>query len=324
MTATEASALTNEASHRRVADMPEPANFFPQPERIDVNRIQTAAGIPATRILGVPVSTINISVAVSTILAWVDKRTSQYICVRDVHGIMLGQNDPALADIHLRAGLITPDGMPLVWILKARGYKDSGRVCGADLVAALCHASQESGVRHYLYGGKPGVGERMAAELVRLYPALQIVGCSAPPFRPLTPEEDAQATAQIAAARPDIVWVGLSTPKQEYWMRDHLDRIPGATLIGVGAAFDFYTGEVKRAPSWMQGSGLEWLHRLLREPRRLWRRYLILAPNFVFLILRNKLTRIVRKYRDKLVSWRRSRRNKQSYNLINIDININS
>ena len=307
MNATEVSALANQASHRHTAGIPEPAIFFPQSKRIDVDRTQTAAGIPATRILGIPISTINIAVAVSTILAWVDTHSSQYICVRDVHGIMLGQNDPALTDIHFRAGLITPDGMPLVWILKARGYKDTGRVCGADLVAALCRASQESGARHYLYGGKPGVGERMAAELVRLFPALQIVGCSTPPFRPLTPDEDAIATEQIAAARPDIVWVGLSTPKQEYWMRDHLGRIPGATLIGVGAAFDFYTGDVKRAPSWMQGSGLEWLHRLLHEPRRLWRRYLILAPNFVFLVCRNKMMRILRKYQVNLDDWRNSR-----------------
>ena len=259
---------------------------FPQSSRADVNRTETAAGVPATRILGVPVSTINMPIAVRTILGWVTQRNSQYICVRDVHGIMRAQEDPALMAIHDGAGLITPDGMPLVWILRARGYNGANRVCGADLVAALCDASQAAGARHYFYGGKPGVAERMAAELLRRFPALQIVGTATPPFRPLTPEEDRAATEEITAARPDIVWVGFSTPKQEYWMRDHVGRIPGATLIGIGAAFDFYAGDVKRAPKWMRKSGLEWLHRLLSEPRRLWRRYLILAPKFIMSMLR--------------------------------------
>ncbi|WP_428334130.1 WecB/TagA/CpsF family glycosyltransferase [Novosphingobium sp.] len=272
-------------------DVPEPGLFFSPPGRVDAYRTQTCSGLPATRILGVPVNAISIPVAVDTIMSWAEQRISQYICVRDVHGIMLGRDDPALTDIHAKAGLITPDGMPLVWILKARGYKQTERVCGADLVAALCRASQDNGVRHYLYGGKPGVGQRMAAELTALFPALQIVGTSTPPFRPLTVIEDEMVTDQIASARPDIVWVGLSTPKQEFWMRDHVGRIPGATLIGIGAAFDFYAGDVRRAPIWMQRSGLEWLHRLLHEPRRLWRRYLILAPKFVFLVGRNRLMR---------------------------------
>lgn len=263
---------------------------FPQPNRGDANLTETAAGVPATRILGVPVSTINMPVAVRTILGWVAQRNSQYICVRDVHGIMRAQEDLSLMCIHDGAGLITPDGMPLVWVLRARGYKDVDRVCGADLVAALCDASQEVGARHYFYGGKPGVAERMAAELHRRFPALQIAGTATPPFRPLTADEDRAATEEITAVKPDIVWVGFSTPKQEYWMRDHVGRIPGATLIGIGAAFDFYAGDVKRAPNWMHHSGLEWLHRLLSEPGRLWRRYLVLAPRFVMLVAMNGLT----------------------------------
>jgi N-acetylglucosaminyldiphosphoundecaprenol N-acetyl-beta-D-mannosaminyltransferase len=253
--------------------------LFPQTSKIDVNATSTAAGVPATRVLGVPISTINMRVAVSTILDWVEHRNAQYICVRDVHGIMRAQEDPALMAIHYDAGLITPDGMPLAWTLKARGYQDADRVCGADLVAALCEASGPAGKRHYHYGGKPA----------ELFPGLQIVGLSTPPFRPLTPEEDEAAVAEISSRRPDVVWVGLSTPKQEYWMRDHVNRIPGATLVGIGAAFDFYAGDVKRAPRWMHSSGLEWLHRLISEPRRLWRRYLILAPKFVVLMARGKV-----------------------------------
>ena len=291
----EASALVDVASHLRTAGPAESGIFFPQPASIDADRTRAGSAILATRILGVPVNALTMAGAVETILGWVERRTSNYICVRDVHGIMLGQDDPAFTDIHLRAGMITPDGMPLVWILKSRGYKQTERVCGSDLVAALCGVSQDSGARHYFYGGKPGVAERMAGELKRRFPALQIVGTSTPPFRPLTPDEDATATEQIAAATPDIVWVGLSTPKQEYWMRDHLGRIPGATLIGIGAAFDFHASDVKRAPLWMQRSGFEWLHRLLSEPRRLWRRYLVMAPYFVWLMGRNRLVRKLKK-----------------------------
>lgn len=258
---------------------------FPQSRQVDREKTATAAGVPATRILDVPVSTINLPIAVQSILGWIKEGNSQYVCVRDVHGIMRAQEDPELMSIHDGAGLITPDGMPLVWIMRARGYKDVGRVCGADLVAALCHASQSSRARHYFYGGKPGVAKRMAAELLRQFPDLQVVGMDTPPFGALTPEEDAVATQAIADTQPDIVWVGLSTPKQEYWMRDHVGRIPGATLLGIGAAFDFYAGDVKRAPRWMHHSGLEWLHRLISEPKRLWRRYLVLAPRFIMMVL---------------------------------------
>lgn len=260
-------------------DMARP--LYPETQRFDSNRAVSAGKVPATRILNVPVSTVNMPTAVETILGWIEKRASHYVCVRDVHGIMRSQEDPELAKIHEGAGLVTPDGMPLVWILRSRGYEQSSRVCGADLVAAVCEASLKTGARHYFFGGKPGVAERMSAELTRQFPGLKIAGLSTPPFRALTPNEDANVTAKIAETDPDIVWVGLSTPKQEYWMRDHVGLIAGATLIGVGAAFDFYAGDVKRAPYWMRGTGLEWLHRLLSEPRRLWRRYLVLAPKFV-------------------------------------------
>lgn len=257
---------------------------FPTCVKVDSCATVTADGVPATKILEVPVSTINMPVAITTILGWIRNRSAQYVCVRDVHGLMRAREDPALLAIHHHAGMITPDGMPLVWTLRARGYADAARVCGADLVAALCDATQATGARHYFYGGKPGVAERMAAELVKRYPALQVAGTGTPPFRPMTEEEDAEAIRVISDARADIVWVGISTPKQEFWMRDHVGKIPGAVLFGVGAAFDFYAGDVKRAPRWMHPLGLEGLHRLLSEPRRLWRRYLILAPKFVLLL----------------------------------------
>lgn len=251
---------------------------------IDKNATVVASGIPATRVLGVPINAINMTQAIDTILSWIVRGQAHYVCVRDVHGVMRAQEEPKLLEIHDGAGLVTPDGMPLVWLARWRGYHHVSRVCGSDLVAELCSASVQSGISHYFYGGKPGVAERMADALKLRFPGLKVAGTGTPPFGPMSAQEDDADTAQIVASGAGVVWVGLSTPKQEYWMHDHVERIPGATLIGVGAAFDFYAGDVKRAPEWMHRSGLEWLHRLLSEPRRLWRRYLVLAPKFVLMV----------------------------------------
>lgn len=249
----------------------------------DIHALLLPSGVPATKVLGVPVSTIDMDQAVGTILGWISERKANYVCVRDVHGIMRAQDDPSLLEIHERAGMVTPDGMPLVWLARSRGHSQTKRVCGADLVDAMCRASVATNVGHFFYGGKPGVARRMAATLSTRHPGLKVTGIETPPFEPLTEMEDNELTERLAASSPGIIWVGLSTPKQEFWMRDHVDRIPGATLIGVGAAFDFYAGDVKRAPAWMHKNGFEWLHRLMSEPRRLWRRYLVLAPRFVWL-----------------------------------------
>lgn len=251
--------------------------------------VTNGAGIAATRVLGVPVSLVSLTAAVRIIVGWCQAGEAHYVCVRDVHGIMRAQTDPELLALHARAGLVTPDGMPLVWLARHRGHLEVGRACGADLLTELCAASVELGLRHYFYGGKESVAERLAQALQARFPGLQVAGTYTPPFRPLTAAEDAEVTAAIVAARSHIVWVGLSTPTQEYWMRDHVDRIPGATLMGVGAAFDFHTGDVKRAPAWMRRAGLEWLHRLASEPRRLWRRYLVLAPKFVARVAREEM-----------------------------------
>jgi N-acetylglucosaminyldiphosphoundecaprenol N-acetyl-beta-D-mannosaminyltransferase len=243
-----------------------------------------AGRVDSTTVLGVPVSCINLDSAKNTILGWAAHGRSNYVCVRDVHGVMRARSDGKLHRAHQHAGMVTPDGMPLVWILRGRRGRTVSRVCGNDLVDTLC-ANSPSDVRHYFYGGKPGVAEKMAATLRQRYPSMEVAGTGCPPFRQLSPEEERAEVDHIAAAKPQIVWVGLSTPKQELWMERNVGLIPGATLIGVGAAFDFQTGLIQRAPRWMQESGLEWLHRLASEPRRLWRRYLLLAPQFVFLVL---------------------------------------
>ncbi len=236
-------------------------------------------------ILGIGVAPINMQEALQTISQWVLEREHHYVCVTSVNGIMESQKSPTLCSIHNNAGLVTPDGMPLVWLSRLSGYKQVSRVYGPDLMLAVCQDSLIHGYRHFLYGGTEGVPELLAEQLQARFWGLQIVGIYSPPFRPLTPEEDEAIIKKINQSGADVVWVGLSTPKQEKWMAEHVSKLNAPVLIGVGAAFDFHAGVKKQAPKWMQKSGLEWLFRLLNEPRRLWRRYLIYNPQFVYLIL---------------------------------------
>ncbi|HEB77736.1 MAG TPA: glycosyltransferase [Methylothermaceae bacterium] len=232
-------------------------------------------------VLGVGVSAVSMEQALTRIDAWIARRHPNYICVTGVHGVMESQQDEDLRQIHNHAGMVVPDGMPLVWLGKLHGHSHMTRVYGPDLMLALCERSVERGYRHYLYGGAEGVPELLAERLRQRFPGIQIVGTYSPPFRPLTPEEDETIVQRINQSHPDIVWVGLSTPKQERWMAAHVGRVSAPVLIGVGAAFDFHAGLKPQAPRWMQRSGLEWFFRLLTEPRRLWRRYLINNPKFV-------------------------------------------
>lgn len=240
-------------------------------------------------ILGVGISAINMDIALETIENWIARRESHYVCVTGVHGVMECQRDNEARHIHNASGLTTPDGMPLVWLSWLKGLRHVDRVYGPDLMVALCERSVERRYRHFFYGGAEGVPEELAANLRRRFPELQVAGTYSPPFHPLTPEEDEQVVQMIKQAASDIVWVGLSTPKQEQWMAAHIGHVKAPVLIGVGAAFDFLAGRKRQAPRWMQRSGLEWLFRLLTEPRRLWRRYLINNPLFVLLVLAQAL-----------------------------------
>jgi N-acetylglucosaminyldiphosphoundecaprenol N-acetyl-beta-D-mannosaminyltransferase len=236
-------------------------------------------------VLGVGVSAITIAGALASIDRWIATGANRYVCVTGVHGVMESQRDPALRDIHNRAGLVAPDGMPLVWLSWLAGHGYVERVYGPDLMLACCDASVAKGYRHYFYGGAPGVPERLAARLRERFTGLKIAGTWSPPFGELSAAEEQAMIDRIALANPDIVWVGLSTPKQERWMARYAGRLPVPVLIGVGAAFDFHAGLKRQAPRWMQRSGLEWLFRLATEPRRLWRRYLINNPSFVWRLL---------------------------------------
>jgi N-acetylglucosaminyldiphosphoundecaprenol N-acetyl-beta-D-mannosaminyltransferase len=235
-----------------------------------------------TNILGVGVSAINMAQALDVIDDWIATRTPNYVCVSGVHGVTESLRSAELRAIHNGAGLVTPDGMPLVWLSRARGAHHVERVYGPDLLLACCARSEERGYRHFFYGGGDGVAERLAARLRERFPRLRVAGCLSPPFRPLRADEVEATARRIAASQPDIVWVGLSTPKQERWMHANVGRVGAPVLIGVGAAFDFHAGLKRQAPRWMQRSGTEWLFRLLCEPRRLWRRYLVNNPTFVW------------------------------------------
>jgi len=261
--------------------------------------------IPRANILGVGVSAINMALALRAIGGWIARREPHYICVTGVHGVMESQRDEELRCIHNAAGLVTPDGMPLVWLSRYMGFRHVERVYGPDLLLAVCERSIASGARHFFYGGAPGVAEKLAVRLQSRFPDLRLAGTYSPPFRPLTLQEDLAVVERINAVQPDIVWVGMSTPKQERWMAEHVGRLSAPVLVGVGAAFDFHAGLKRQAPRWVQKRGLEWLFRLLMEPRRLWRRYFINNPWFLWLILIQTLGKepYALEYRRGLKNW---------------------
>ncbi|GAB4436488.1 MAG: WecB/TagA/CpsF family glycosyltransferase [Anaerolineae bacterium] len=236
-------------------------------------------------ILGVGISPLTLPQAVAQISGWIEAGSRHYVSVCTVHTVIECRRSQEMRRAVNSAGLATPDGMPLVWLSRRQSAQPVSRVYGPDLMLALCQASAETGYRHYFLGGAPGVAELLAREMQARFPGLQVAGSYSPPFRPLSPAEDAQLVAQLNQASADIIWVGLGTPKQDLWMAAHRPRLSAAVLIGVGAAFDIHTGRVPQAPRWMQRAGLEWLFRLWQEPGRLWYRYLVYNPLFVALSL---------------------------------------
>jgi N-acetylglucosaminyldiphosphoundecaprenol N-acetyl-beta-D-mannosaminyltransferase len=244
---------------------------------------------PRGNVLGVAVSAINMADALAALRGWVERRETHYVCVTPAHAVMACVDQPDLRLIYNQSGLTTPDGMPIVWLLRRAGFKQVERVYGPDLMLASCGALRQVGCRHYFYGGAPGVAEKLAARLSAQFPGLQVVGLESPPFRELSPVEDAAVVARIRAAQADIVWVGIGSPRQERWMSAHVQALQAPALVGVGAAFDFLSGAKPQAPRWMQRSGLEWLFRLASEPGRLWKRYLLNYPRFVALVLLQEL-----------------------------------
>ena len=235
-------------------------------------------------VLGVGISAINLESALLVVAQAVDARRKGYVCVTGVHGICEAQSDESFRQILNRAFLCTPDGMPTVWVGRLQGHKTMGRVYGPDLMLDVLALSEQTGYRHFFYGGANGTVEVLRKNLLSRFPCLQIVGTYEPPFRPLNAQEENDLQQQVQAAQPDIMWIGMSTPKQERFMAEYLEKLDTLLMFGVGAAFDFHAGRTRQAPRWMQRSGMEWFFRLCMEPKRLWRRYLKNNPIFLFRI----------------------------------------
>lgn len=240
--------------------------------------------MPRANILGVGVHAVDMSAAVRLIANAIAARRQGYVCLTGVHGIMEAQRDLHFGDVMAEASLVLPDGMPTVWIGRIQGLRQMKRVFGPDLMLAVMAHPEFAPCSHFLLGGKPGVAEELGARLQSLFPNIRIVGHYAPPFRSLNPAEDLELSRLVAKAKPDITWIGLSTPKQELFMARYLGQLNTTLMIGVGAAFDFHTGRLKDSPHWLKALGLQWLHRLLQEPNRLWKRYLYNNSLFVWKI----------------------------------------
>jgi N-acetylglucosaminyldiphosphoundecaprenol N-acetyl-beta-D-mannosaminyltransferase len=242
------------------------------------------------QVLTVGISAVTFDQALGAIAQWIAQRRQHYVNVCTTHTLLECYDSPTLSAIVNHAGLATPDGMPLVWLGRLYKYHVE-RVYGPDLLLALCDHRQDRGYRHFFYGGAAGVPELLAENLRARYPRIQIAGVYSPPFRALTAAEEQAIAAMINGSGADIVWVGLGTPKQDYWVARFRPLLEAPVLIAVGAAFDFHAGRVRQAPRWMQQNGLEWLFRLSQDPRRLWRRYILGNPRFVYLLLRQMMQR---------------------------------
>jgi N-acetylglucosaminyldiphosphoundecaprenol N-acetyl-beta-D-mannosaminyltransferase len=231
-------------------------------------------------LLGVPVDAVSFDTAQDRVMAWGHAHQSRYVVLANVHVVVTASHEPAFGAVLKAADMATPDGAPVAWMLRKLGTGKQERVSGPDLTWALLGRCEAEALPVYFFGSSQDTLLQLAARITAAFPKLVVAGYEAPPFRPMTGQEDAEAVARINASGAGLVFVGLGCPKQEHWMQTHRGRV-NAVMLGVGAAFDFHAGTVSRAPSWMRHNGLEWLHRLASEPRRLWKRYLITNTLFV-------------------------------------------
>jgi N-acetylglucosaminyldiphosphoundecaprenol N-acetyl-beta-D-mannosaminyltransferase len=242
-------------------------------------------------VLGVKIDAVQISDVILRMRDWIARhRFGHYVAVTGMHGVMEARHDSNFKHVLASADLVVPDGKPLIWIGRLHGHALKRRVYGPELMLQFCWETASVGYRHFLYGGEPGVPEALADALSKSYPGIRVVGTFSPPFGPLTAQQDVAIVDAINQAKPDILWVGLSTPKQETWIWEHRDRLCVPVVVGVGAAFDFLSSRKRQAPAWMRERGLEWFFRLVQEPWRLWRRYLVKGATFVCLVALEFLT----------------------------------
>ena len=243
--------------------------------------------VPVLRAL---IDTVSWDTALTRIHGWAANRESRYVCICNAHSVVTAGQDAAFGTAVAQADMATPDGAPVAWVMRKLGFTSQQRINGPDLMWKYCAQAAQRNESIYLYGGAPETLVILQAKLAQAFPGLMVAGAYSPPFRAITAEEDAQAVAHINASGAGTVWVSLGCPKQELWMAAHRGRI-NAVMVGVGAAFDYHAGTIQRAPLWMQNAGLEWLHRLASEPRRLWKRYLVTNTLFVLGAIRQLATR---------------------------------
>jgi len=239
---------------------------------------------PFANVLGVQVDALEMRTALARIHDLLRTGRQGYVCAVGVHGVMEAQRNPTVAAAFAGASLSVPDGMPTAWVGRLQGHSHMERVAGPDLMLEVFRRPEFAHCRHFLYGGVAGVAEDLAAKLRTRFPATRIVGTFTPPFRDLTTTEFRELQKRVSVARPDIIWVGISTPRQELFMRKYLSRLDTRLMFGIGAAFDFHTGRIQDCPDWVKKAGLQWFHRLVQEPRRLGRRYLRNNPAFLWKI----------------------------------------
>jgi N-acetylglucosaminyldiphosphoundecaprenol N-acetyl-beta-D-mannosaminyltransferase len=239
---------------------------------------------PKANVLAIQIDALNMQQALERIAGELNSDRKGYVCFAGVHGVMEAKRNPDLARIFERAAIVVPDGMPTVWVGRHQGHKFMERIAGPDLMLAVMAAPKFEGRTHFLCGGKEGVAEELRQELLRRFPWIKIVGTYTPPFGPVSITEQREIVAKINFAKPDFVWVGISTPKQERFMALYLPLLETKLMFGVGAAFDFHTGRIADCPEWVKQCGLQWLDRLLQDPKRLWKRYLRNNPAFLLAI----------------------------------------
>ena len=239
--------------------------------------------------MGLAVDAIEYDDALDLILKFAVSRPTHYVCVASVQDIVISQHNSRFRKIMNQADLVTADGWPVYWSIRRQGFKQTGKVTGPDLMLGVCERGVTQNLKHYLYGGASEVPELLSKSLESRYPGIDIVGAYSPPFRALTEEEDARVVDNINQSNADVLWIGISTPKQQFWLEEHIEKLNVGVILVVGAAFDFHSGRIQRAPTWMQNSGLEWLYRFYKEPRRLGPRYLRFIPQYLYLSLTERL-----------------------------------
>jgi N-acetylglucosaminyldiphosphoundecaprenol N-acetyl-beta-D-mannosaminyltransferase len=251
--------------------------------------IITEQEIQRCEILGVNVCVTNMQETLDIIIKNLNNLKGKYICVSNVHTIVMSYDDETYRNVQNSGYMVLPDGKPLSLVSRLNGFKKAERVTGPDFMEHIFNISEEKHFRHFFYGSTDQTLKSLQNELYAKYPYLNIAGMYSPPFRELTPEEDRQIIEIINKSSPDFVWVGLGAPKQERWMYNHMDKIEGL-MVGVGAGFDYFSKNISRAPLWMQEYSLEWFYRLIQDFKRLWKRYLMYNTRFVALVVREYLT----------------------------------